>query len=116
VTDDATRLRHVKLMHTVVWAFFAACVLGIPIAAAQQQLRVAVVLIGCVAVETLVLAFNQWSCPLTRVAARYTHERQDNFDIYLPLWLARYNKHIFGSLYIVGIVWTAVAWYRIGAR
>ena len=25
---------------------------------------------------------------LTDVAARYTPERQDNFDIYLPLWLA----------------------------
>jgi hypothetical protein len=33
---------------------------------------------------------------LTNVAARYTNDRRDNFDIVLPLWLARYNKIIFG--------------------
>jgi hypothetical protein len=28
-------------------------------------------------------------CPLTGIAARYTDDRRDNFDIYLPPWLAR---------------------------
>ena len=36
------------------------------------------------------------------MAARYTEDRADNFDIYLPLWLARYNKEIFGSLFFAG--------------
>jgi len=40
------------------------------------------------------------------VAARYTDERQDNFDICLPLGLARHNKVIFGELYVAGIVYT----------
>ena len=115
MTDNATRLRQVKLLHTIVWAFFASCVVGILFAASQQRLAVAGILIGFVALESLVLAFNRWRCPLTDVAARYTAERHDNFDIYLPLWLARYNKHIFGTLYGVGIVWTAVAWYQAGA-
>ena len=48
-------------------------------------------------------------CPLTDVAARYTSDRRDNFDIYLPLWLARYNKHVFGTLYVAGIVYTLMA-------
>ncbi len=38
--------------------------------------------------------------------------RRLNFDIYLPAWLAEYNKAIFGSLYVIGIVWTLVAWLR----
>ena len=114
MTDNTTSLRRVKLLHTVAWAFFASCVVGILLAAAQQRLKLAGILIGFVAIESLVLAFNHWRCPLTDVAARYTAERHDNFDIYLPLWLARYNKHIFGTLYAVGIVWTAVAWYRAG--
>ncbi|MBB1092471.1 hypothetical protein HUU61_14375 [Rhodopseudomonas palustris] len=38
-------------------------------------------------------------CPLTAVAARYTDERADNFDIYLPIWLARHNRLIFGTLF-----------------
>ena len=38
------------------------------------------------------------------------HCRQDNFDIYLPLWLARYNKLIFGAIYLAGIAYTLVLW------
>lgn len=40
------------------------------------------------------------------MAARYTDERQDNFDICLPLGLARYDKVILGGIYVVGIVYT----------
>lgn len=36
--------------------------------------------------------------------------RQPNFDIYLPRWLARYNKEIFGPLYFVGIGFTLLQW------
>jgi hypothetical protein len=55
------------------------------------------------------------TCPLTAVAARYTAERQDNFDIYLPLWLARYNKVLFGVLYAVGVVYTlGVSLHAVG--
>jgi hypothetical protein len=41
-------------------------------------------------------------CPLTDVAARYTDRRTDNFDIYLPVWLARNNKRVFGGLWVAG--------------
>ncbi|MBK6688923.1 MAG: hypothetical protein IPG45_30935 [Deltaproteobacteria bacterium] len=39
------------------------------------------------------------------------HFRADNFDIFLPLWLARYNKHIFGGLYVLALVYAAWAWW-----
>ena len=42
------------------------------------------------------------------LAARYTDDRRANFDIYLPVWLARYNKHVFGPLYVAGVVFAAV--------
>ena len=54
----------------------------------------------------LVLIANGGRCPLTAVAARYTVDRRDNFDIYLPEWLARHNKLIFGSIYPGGIAVT----------
>lgn len=107
---DASRLRAVKLLHTIAWVFFASCVVLIPFAASQRRLLLAGVLIGIVAVESLVLLFNSWRCPLTDVAARYTEDRAPNFDIYLPAWLARYNKEIFGSLYVAGIAWTVLVW------
>jgi hypothetical protein len=41
---------------------------------------------------------------------RYTSDRRDNFDIYLPEWLARHNQRIFGTLYVAGISVTLAKW------
>ena len=71
-----------------------------------QEHRLALAFIGIVAVEVLILVVNRMSCPLTAIAARYTDDRRANFDIYLPEWLARHNKTIFGSLYVMGVVLT----------
>ena len=60
------------------------------------------------------LAFNRWACPLTGVAARFTTDRRDNFDIFLPLLLARYNKQVFGSLFVLAVAYTAYLWCRNG--
>ncbi len=87
-----TSLRAVKVVHTIAWAFFAGCILAIPVYSWRGDFGTAVVLIGIVFVEVFILLANHWRCPLTHVAARYTDNREDNFDIYLPLWLARYNK------------------------
>lgn len=106
----ARRLVAVKVLHTVVWAFFASCVLALPIVAWQRRFTLALGLIGAVLGETAVLLANRWACPLTAVAARYTGDRRDNFDIYLPEWLARHNKTLFGGLFAAGIVLTLVRW------
>jgi hypothetical protein len=92
----------IKLLHTAVWLFFAGCIVAIPLAGAWRQFRWAAILTGLVLVECAVLAMNRGRCPLTDVAGRYTEERKDNFDIYLPLWLARWNKAIFGALFVFG--------------
>ena len=76
--------------------------------------RAAAWLCTIVAGEVAVLMLNHWRCPLTAVAARYTDDRRDNFDIYLPQWLARHNKLIFGALYIAGAAFALVRW--ISAR
>ncbi len=106
------RLRAVKVAHTVVWTFFAGCIFAIPVFALRGDVRRAAVFIGVVFVEVLVLVLNRWRCPLTPVAARYTEDRRDNFDIYLPEWLARHNKVIFGALYVAGIILTLARWVR----
>jgi hypothetical protein len=66
------------------------------------------------ATEAVVLLFNEWACPLTGIAARYTAQREDNFDIYLPLWLAKYNKSIFTPLYVLGTAYVVFAWWSRG--
>jgi hypothetical protein len=104
----ARRLRAIRALHTVVWAVFAGCVVAIPVLAWQGRSGVAAVLAALVLGEVVVLWLNRWSCPLTAVAVRYTEDRRANFDIYLPEWLARYNKQIFGPLYVAGVAYAVV--------
>ena len=115
ITVKSSLLALVKTLHTIVWAFFAACILAIPVASWWGEHRIAAWLAAIVAVEVAVLILNKWSCPLTSVAARYTEDRRDNFDIYLPEWLARHNKRVFGALYLVGIAFALERWLRAAA-
>jgi hypothetical protein len=103
-------LRAVKIVHTLAWAIFAGCIVALPVAAYLNNFRLAVFLIAIVLVEVIVLFANHLRCPLTAVAARYTTDRRANFDIYLPLWIARYNKEIFGSLFVAGTLFTVARW------
>jgi len=107
---DDRRLRAIKFLHTLVWAGFAGCIVAIPVLALQERFRLAALLALIVLGEVIVLAINRWRCPLTPIAARYTEDRRANFDIYLPEWLARYNKEIFGPLYLAGLVLLVVRW------
>jgi hypothetical protein len=109
MTPEAS-LRAVRIVHTVAWAFFAGCILAVPVFAFRSDIPTAALLIVTVFVEVLIILANRWRCPLTDVAARYTDRREDNFDIYLPLWLARYNKEIFGTLYVLGMLYTLGKW------
>lgn len=108
--DSDTKLRIIKVLHTFVWAVFAGSILAIPIFTYEGHLSTSWFLIGLVLIEVVVLVINGMKCPLTDVAGRYTKDRQDNFDIYLPPWLARYNKEIFGGLYVTGFIYTLIIW------
>lgn len=114
--DRPAALAWIKLLHTVVWAFFAGCILALPVASWHGRHRLAAGLAAVVALEVLVLVCNRMRCPLTAVAARHTEERRANFDIHLPEWLARHNQLIFGGLYLAGVLFAALHWARPGAR
>jgi tetrahydromethanopterin S-methyltransferase subunit E len=103
-------LRKVKLIHTLIWVFFVACILAIPLFTVLSRFRLAGLFAAVVAVEVAVLLLNGMTCPLTSVAGRYTDDRRANFDIYLPEWLARNNKMIFGSLYVAAVLLLLVRW------
>ena len=105
----------IKAAHTLVWALFSGCIVAIPFASWRGEHRAAAWLIAIVFVEVAVLALNRMRCPLTGWAGRYTNDRRDNFDIYLPLWLARHNKSIFGALYVAGAAFALVRWLNASA-
>lgn len=91
----------IKVLHTAIWAFFVACILALPLAAILRRFDWAVILTVLMLVELCALAVNGGRCPLTKIAAKFSPDRQPGFDIYLPRWLARYNKAIFGTLFVL---------------
>jgi hypothetical protein len=111
--SKSTTLQAIKLVHTLIWAFFASFILAIPILAWRGLFNGVIVLATLVFIEIAVLITHDWCCPLTNVAAHYTDDRSDNFDIYLPNWLARRNKLIFGWLFAVGLVFSLVLWLEL---
>jgi hypothetical protein len=100
----------IRAVHTAVWAFFAGCILVLSVSGWQHHFGQAALLAACVLAECLVLAVNRGQCPLTALAARQTDARAPNFDIYLPSWLARWNKTIFGTLFVIGGLYVLWEW------
>lgn len=108
--ERARTLVGIKLVHSAVWLFMVACILSMPLAAVAGRFKVSTVLAGIVLLECAVLAVNKGKCPLTSIAALYTEDRAENFDICLPVQLARHNKTIFGLLFLFGGVFTLIRW------
>jgi hypothetical protein len=105
LTTDAVakrKLTYVRLVHSAAWVLFASAILALPVAIWVGRLAWALWLSALVMVEVSILIANGMRCPLTSIAARYTADRSDNFDIYHPTWLARHNKTIFGWLFVAG--------------
>ena len=89
----------------MVWVFFNVVIFYILYAAIFNKIDNLVWLAcGFVLLEGIILLANGWKCPLTNVAERFTDERQDNFDIYLPLWLAKYNKAIYTTIFVLAFL------------
>jgi hypothetical protein len=104
VMTGAAKLILIKLIHTGIWIFFNAVIFFLCYAAISNIINEWVwICIGLVVVEGLVLLLFKWSCPLTLVARKYSTSHKDNFDIFLPNMVARYNKPIYTSIFIVAV-------------
>lgn len=99
-----------KLIHTVIWVVLAGSIIALPVFGMKRRFDWALAVTALVLVECVVLAVNRGRCPLTSVAARYTDDRAENFDICLPRWIARHNKAIFGTLFVVGEAVVLLSW------
>ncbi|GAB2775549.1 hypothetical protein [Salinimicrobium soli] len=102
---NAQKLLIIKLLHTVVWAFFVAIIFYVVYSGVVNEITPFTwVAIGLVLAEGLVLLIFKMFCPLTLIARKYSASEKDNFDIFLPNWVARHNKVIFTSIFLVGVV------------
>lgn len=103
--NNENTLRLVKVLHTAIWLVMAPASLYILYAGITNTFNKW--LWGSIALlvgESVVLVANKWTCPLTPIAMKYTSDRSENFDIYLPRVVAKYNKIIFGTVLVVGLI------------
>ncbi|WP_227687115.1 hypothetical protein [Spirosoma arboris] len=99
------RLTFIKIIHTAIWLFFNVVIFYLLYAVIWGKIDAWVwICIGLIGLEMLTLLGFGWVCPVTLLAKRYSTSRQENFDIYLPNWLARYNKEIYSVLMLIALI------------
>ncbi len=105
------KLRIIKLIHTAIWVFFNIVIFymlyEVTWGKIDHWLWIGYGLIG---LETITLLLFRFYCPLTVWARKHSDSTAANFDIYLPEWLARYNKEIYTGIMVIIIMLT---YYRL---
>ena len=111
--DARTKLVSIKLLHTFIWVFFNAVIFYLLYAVITNRIDQWVWIgLGCFVAEGLVLLIFKNFCPLTLWARQYSTSTRHNFDIYIPNWLAKYNKPIYTGL--LGVVIVILVYRLVG--
>lgn len=106
-----TKLILIKIIHTFIWVFFNFVIFYMLYAVIIDKLD-SWLWIGyaLIVLEGITLLIFNFFCPLTIIARKYSDSTKDNFDIYLPNWLAKYNKLIYSGIMVIIIILTI---YRV---
>ena len=108
---DVQKLFLVKLLHTLIWIFFNVVIFYLLYAVVVNRIDMWVwICLAAILGEALVLVLFKTVCPVTIVARRYSDSKAENFDIFLPLWLAKYNKEIYTVIVLISVILLA---YRL---
>jgi hypothetical protein len=103
--NNTNKLHIIKSIHTLIWVFFNVVLFYMAYAVITNKINKFLWIgIGCIVVEWMVLLYFKWQCPLTILARKYSNSTRENFDIYLPNFLAKYNKPIYISFFIVIVI------------
>lgn len=102
---ETTKLLYLKWLHTIIWVFLAGNIIYVFLAGIFGFIDNYVYFsIISVFVEAFVLLIFKWRCPITVVAEKYTKNNEVGFDIFLPKIIAKYNKNIFTTIFMIGLV------------
>jgi len=97
-----TKLTLIQSIHTAVWIFFNFVIFYMLYAAIANKLDLWLWIgYGFVFLEGLTLLTFQSHCPLNLLARKFSNSTKDNFDIYLPSWLAKYTKLIYTTIFAI---------------
>ncbi|WP_149272949.1 hypothetical protein [Pareuzebyella sediminis] len=109
--SKAQKLLAIKFVHTLIWAFLVTVILYVVYSGLTDTVDLYTWIgIGLIVGEGLILVLFGMSCPLTVMARNYSDSEKDNFDIFLPNWLAKYNKLIFTSIFVFGLILVLYRW------
>ena len=96
------KLIKIKIIHTIIWLFFNVVLFYMAYAVIVNKIDKFVWIgIALIIGEGIVLSILKKMCPLTIIARKYSDSTKDNFDIFLPNWLAKYNKLIYTIFFIL---------------
>jgi hypothetical protein len=110
-TISMSKLTVIKILHTLIWLFFNVVFFYMVYAVIVNKIDKYVWIgMALFALEIIVLLIFKNMCPLTIVARRYSNSTKDNFDIYLPNWLAKYNKAIY-TVFLLAFIFLLI--YRL---
>ena len=103
--NNESRLQIIKLVHTAIWLFFNVVIGYMVYAVIVNRIDFWFwFCLGLILLESLTLVIFKMYCPLTVWARKYSDSTQENFDIYLPNWVAKYNKLIYTSIVVVVLI------------
>ncbi len=102
---ENVKLILIKTIHTAVWLFFNVVIFYLLYAVIINKIDKWVwICMGLIILEGVILLIFKNICPVTLIARKYSTSEKDNFDIYLPNWLARHNKKIYTSIVLIAVV------------
>lgn len=101
-----SRMLHIiKSIHTLIWVFFNLVIFYLLYAVIVDKIDKWVwICFGLIGLEAILLAVFKKICPITLIARKYSESRLDNFDIYLPNWLAKHNKLIYSCFVLLAVL------------
>lgn len=104
---NETKLFTIKMVHTLIWVIFNFVIFYMLYAVIVNKLdKWLWIGYGLFFLEGLTLVVFKFFCPLTIIARKYSNSTKDNFDIFIPNWLAKHNKLIYTSILVLIIILT----------
>ena len=102
---ENVKLQLIKAIHTIIWVFFNVVIFYLLYAVVVDKIDKWVwICLGLILLEGIILIVFKKMCPITLIERKFSNSQQDNFDIYLPNWLAKYNKEIYSIIVLIAIV------------
>ena len=95
----------IKSIHTLIWLFYNVVIFYLLYAVIVNRIDKWIwICIGLLVLEGIILLLFKNVCPVTLVARKYSDSEKDNFDIFLPNWLAKHNKQIYTGIVVIALL------------